>query len=65
MERGTFKLSPASEKILSTVRPDLQKVIRRAAEHKPSKTTYMPKAAPAPAWLSLGLAIQITWAGEP
>jgi peptidoglycan L-alanyl-D-glutamate endopeptidase CwlK len=32
MERGTFKLSPASEKILSTVRPDLQKVIRRAAE---------------------------------
>jgi peptidoglycan L-alanyl-D-glutamate endopeptidase CwlK len=32
MERGTFRLSPASEKILSTVRPDLQKVIRRAAE---------------------------------
>jgi peptidoglycan L-alanyl-D-glutamate endopeptidase CwlK len=32
MERGTFKLSSASEKILSTVRPDLQKVIRRAAE---------------------------------
>jgi peptidoglycan L-alanyl-D-glutamate endopeptidase CwlK len=32
MERGTFKLSPASEQILSTVRPDLQKVIRRAAE---------------------------------
>jgi peptidoglycan L-alanyl-D-glutamate endopeptidase CwlK len=27
-----FKLSPASEKILSTVRPDLQRVIRRAAE---------------------------------
>jgi peptidoglycan L-alanyl-D-glutamate endopeptidase CwlK len=27
-----FKLSPASEKILATVRPDLQKVIRRAAE---------------------------------
>jgi peptidoglycan L-alanyl-D-glutamate endopeptidase CwlK len=32
MERGTFKLSPESEKILATVRPDLQKVIHRAAE---------------------------------
>jgi peptidoglycan L-alanyl-D-glutamate endopeptidase CwlK len=31
MERGTFKLSPESEKILSTVRPDLQRVIRHAA----------------------------------
>jgi peptidoglycan L-alanyl-D-glutamate endopeptidase CwlK len=32
LERGTFKLSPESEKILNTVRPDLQRVIRRAAE---------------------------------
>jgi peptidoglycan L-alanyl-D-glutamate endopeptidase CwlK len=32
MNKGDFKLSPASEKILSTVRPDLQRVIRRAAE---------------------------------
>jgi peptidoglycan L-alanyl-D-glutamate endopeptidase CwlK len=32
MNKGEFRLSPASEKILSTVRPDLQKVIRRAAE---------------------------------
>jgi peptidoglycan L-alanyl-D-glutamate endopeptidase CwlK len=31
LERGTFKLSPESEKILSTVRPDLQRVIRHAA----------------------------------
>jgi peptidoglycan L-alanyl-D-glutamate endopeptidase CwlK len=31
MERGTFKLDAASEKILSTVRPDLQRVIRHAA----------------------------------
>jgi peptidoglycan L-alanyl-D-glutamate endopeptidase CwlK len=31
MERGAFKLSPESEKILSTVRPDLQRVIRHAA----------------------------------
>jgi peptidoglycan L-alanyl-D-glutamate endopeptidase CwlK len=32
MNKGDFKLSPESEKILSTVRPDLQRVIRRAAE---------------------------------
>jgi peptidoglycan L-alanyl-D-glutamate endopeptidase CwlK len=32
MNKGDFKLSPSSEKILSTVRPDLQRVIRRAAE---------------------------------
>lgn len=32
MERGTFKLDPTSEKILSTVKPELQKVIHRAAE---------------------------------
>ncbi len=32
MNKGEFRLSPASEKILATVRPDLQKVIRRAAE---------------------------------
>jgi peptidoglycan L-alanyl-D-glutamate endopeptidase CwlK len=32
MNKGDFKLSPASEKILKTVRPDLQRVIRRAAE---------------------------------
>jgi peptidoglycan L-alanyl-D-glutamate endopeptidase CwlK len=31
LERGTFKLSSESEKILSTVRPDLQRVIRHAA----------------------------------
>jgi peptidoglycan L-alanyl-D-glutamate endopeptidase CwlK len=30
--KGDFKLSPESEKILNTVRPDLQRVIRRAAE---------------------------------
>jgi peptidoglycan L-alanyl-D-glutamate endopeptidase CwlK len=30
MNKGDFKLSPESEKILSTVRPDLQRVIRRA-----------------------------------
>jgi peptidoglycan L-alanyl-D-glutamate endopeptidase CwlK len=32
MNKGEFKLSPESEKILNTVRPDLQRVIRRAAE---------------------------------
>src|SRR6188768_4203802 len=32
MNKGEFRLSPASEKILATVRPDLQRVIRRAAE---------------------------------
>jgi peptidoglycan L-alanyl-D-glutamate endopeptidase CwlK len=30
--KGTFKLSTESEKILSTVKPELQRVIRRAAE---------------------------------